>query len=125
MQTAKEQWKYEVERGPDWLFVKLVPPADEETPSPHFGREIWNLLQHHTAHRVVIEMDQVQALPKALLGELVTLQEQIAGQQGVLRLSGLNRPCQAQVTKQRLDEQLPAYPTRAEAIFGARSTSAK
>ncbi|MCA9248908.1 MAG: hypothetical protein KDA42_17395 [Planctomycetales bacterium] len=125
MRATEDRWHYKVERGPDWLFVKVVPPSQDQGDTPHIDTDILNLLRRHTAHRVVLELDEVAALPPQFLEELVALREQLEQDRGVMRLTGLSAPCLEQFRANQLEGRLPTFPTRQEAVFGKAAAPSK
>jgi anti-anti-sigma regulatory factor len=112
-------WKADVDRGPDWLFVRLG-CDDPATPSDELGESLWNLLRCHLAHRMVVELDEVPRLPSHLLGQLVQLGKRIANSGGMMRLSGVSPAGKAAIEAARLDRLFPCYLNRTEAVMGNR-----
>ncbi len=116
-----------VERGPDWLFVKIGGP-DSSTPSansqasPPLAEEIWSLLERNFTYRLVLECEELYPLDSECIGQLVLLQKKLAQQGGVMRLCGLREPARQSLTHARLDARMPNFRDRAEAIMGARPT---
>lgn len=119
MVQAARGCELEVERGPDWLFVR-----------PHgaslFGREteladqVWNLLEQCTTHRLVLELDDLGPLVSAMIAQLMLLQKRISGQGGLMRLCGLSAANQRVLATCRLNGYLAQYNNRTEALMGAR-----
>jgi len=110
-------WKLDVERGPDWLLVK-VRSLDGPSPDPPLADGIWELLQRHFTYRVVLELDQVQVLNSHLIGQLVRLYRLIRQRDGVMRLCGLS-PHNLDVLRTcRLQERFLPYRDREEAVMG-------
>ncbi len=110
-------WELAVERGPDWLFIKVANPDGDASDATELADCIWSLLQQHLTHRLVLELDQIDVLRSNLLGQLVKLQRRIAEQGGVIRLCGLS-PHNRRVLKTcRLDDRLPVYDGRMDAVL--------
>lgn len=107
-----------VDRGPDWLFVKLRP--DLEHLDGIAGR-IWDLLSQQFIHRIVLEMDEVEFLPSMLIGQLVMLHKRVIQRGGAMRLCGLTPQCQEALHLCRLDQALPHFECRADAVRGCSS----
>ena len=110
-------WQLEVERGPDWLFVRPLPPERIED-GGNLADEVWALMRQHQTHRVVLEMDQVGYLPSMLIGQLIVLLKRVHQLGGVMRLVGVNSECQYAIDLCRLGSPLASYATRAEAVLG-------
>jgi anti-anti-sigma factor len=117
-------WEVEVQRGPDWLLVKvLADPQGQQSHEPEAGElasGIWDLMQRHFAHRLVLEMDQVGLLNSHLIGQLICLYKQIRENDGVMRICGLS-PHNLRVLRTcRLDDRFLPYNDRQEAVLGRR-----
>lgn len=110
-------WSLDVDRGPDWIFVRLHDNSSE------FGAEgmaecLWELLEQQFAHRIVLELDDVQHLSSPLIGELVRLSKRVYSHDGMLRICGLS-PENFQILRlMRLDGCFPNYDNRTEAVMG-------
>jgi|GEM_PF-430178 len=107
-----------VERGPNVLFVKLTPPGGTPPKTPLADR-IWLLMRQHFVNQLVLELEEIGKLDDALVTELVRLSEQIAEAGGAFRISGLSHRNRRALEYRHLNGQLPAYRTRAEALFGS------
>lgn len=115
-------WLAQVERGPDWLFVRLERPGLEAEDSPPLAEALWELLERHFVHRLVVEMDQVEYLQSAMIGQLVLLHKRLYNAGGILRLCGLSASNQEVLHSLRLDGRFPHYADREEAVMGYRPT---
>ncbi len=104
-----------IDRGPDWLIVQLT-PTDE--PFDNLADRLWSLLNQHFVYRLVLEMDYVDFLPSQLMGQLVMLHKRVLKHGGALRLSGLSPQCIDAIHVCRLDQALPHFSTRSEAVHG-------
>ena len=107
----------DVERGPDWLFVRAHNLDLAESDAPPLAERVWCLLEQHFTHRLVLELDDAGALSSSLIGQLIQLYRRIEEHDGVMRLCGLS-PNNRQVLRAcRLDERLPPYSERREAVM--------
>ena len=107
----------DVQRGPDWLLVK-VRSLDEIATEPQLADCIWEILQRHLTYRVVLELDQVLLLNSHLIGQLVQLYRRIREHEGVMRLCGLS-PHNLEVLRTcRLEDRFLPYRDREEAVMG-------
>ena len=104
-----------VERGPDWLFVRLRPDQDH---LDGVAERLWSLLDKHFIYRLVLEMDEVDFLPSQLIGQLVMLQKRVLQHGGALRLCGLSESCAQALLFCRLDRALPNFECRKDAVRG-------
>ena len=109
----------DVERGPDWLLVRVRRLDPAESACPALAAQIWQLMEQHFTHRLVLELDQIPMLSSELIGELMQLYRLIAEHDGVMRLCGLSPHNRAVLHQCRLDERLPPYEDRQEAVRGA------
>jgi anti-anti-sigma factor len=107
-----------VERGPDWLLVRLRKLDLAESKAPPLAEHLWSLLQQHFTYRLVLEMDGVEVLNSYLIGQLTQLYRWIEERDGVMRLCGLS-PANRQVLHAcRLDDRLLPYEDRQEVMTG-------
>jgi anti-anti-sigma factor len=118
MPTITRECELDVERGPDWLLVRVgrLDPAGCEASA--LAERIWRLLQQHFTYRLVLELDQVRVLNSHLVGQLVQLYRWIAEHDGVMRVCGLSLYNRQLLHACRLDEQLLPYQDREEAVTG-------
>ena len=112
-------WMLQVERGPDWLFVRLSAPKDA-VEAPPLAERVWGMLEHTLTDRVVLEMDEVEILRSYLIGQLVLLHKRLCAHGGVMRLCGLSAQAQESLHAARLDGRFPNFATRGEAVRGDR-----
>ena len=108
-----------VDRGPDWLFVRIRP---DEHRLDDLADRLWSLLSRHFIYRLVLEMDEVDFLPSQLMGQLVMLQKRVLQHGGALRLCGLTASCAQALHFCRLDQALPSFHCREDAVLGTPST---
>lgn len=113
-------WATEVERGPDWLFVKLTPPPESQMDARPLAESVAALLKQHFTRRLVLECDQIGVLTSTLIGQLVLLHRQIHAHGGIMRLCGLSEENQDVLHQCRLDSRFPHFGNRAEAVLGHR-----
>jgi len=111
-------WQLEVERGPDWLFVRIRRPDTEADDSPPLADRIWWLLEEHFTRRLVLELDELDVLCSYLIGQLVLLHKRIAVGGGMLRLCGLSENNRQVLRFVRLENCFPVYPDRHAAVMG-------
>jgi anti-anti-sigma factor len=120
MLETVRSWNVSVDRGPDWLFIRLEPttqpPADYST----VAEQVWQVVQQHFIYRVVLELEGLTTFPSSLIGQLVLLHKRLHTQGGVLRLCGLSDQQEQAIQCSRLDARFPAYPNREQAVWGHR-----
>lgn len=114
-------WELDVERGPDWLFVRVRCPDRPDADAPPLAEMIRQLMDQHFCYRVVLEMHDVRLLHSRLVGQLVLLHKRLATQNGgVLRVSGLSPQNRMVLEMSRLDKRFPHYDNREQAVMGQR-----
>lgn len=111
-------WSMDVERGPDWLIVRLHCEPDHRWDSPPLAETVWSLLEQSLTHRLVLECHEVWLLHTILIGQLVILHKRILGNGGMMRLCGLSDQNQRVLHGCRLDDHFPQYQDRGEAVLG-------
>lgn len=115
------EWTLQIDRGPDWLFIRPQPPQElsgaGEVP---LAEMIWQKLEQCFCYRVVLEMDDVSFLRSWMIGELVRLHKRVTTHGGMLRLSGLHPEAAAVLRIVRLADRFPAYRNRTDAVMGYR-----
>jgi anti-sigma B factor antagonist len=112
-----------VDRGPNWLFIKLRQDGNQPMQATGFADKLWAIASRHFIYRVVLELEELQALRPKFVEELVALQDRLAQCGGALRICGLSRDCAELLTKRHLDVALPNYATRQDAVLGGEATA--
>jgi hypothetical protein len=110
--------KITVDRGPNWLFVKLRPSRNWTEHLPQLADELWAIASRHFIYRLVLELEELKSLPTGLLEQLTLLQDRLAECDGALRICGLSAKCAQALCDAGLDAALPNHPTRDAAIHG-------
>jgi anti-anti-sigma factor len=114
------EWTMDIDRGPDWLFIRLQPPHHGDTGEIALAEMIWQKLEQCFCNRVVLEMDGVDFLRSWMIGELVRLHKRVTANGGMLRISGLSREAEAVLRICRLGDRFPNYRNRTDAVMGYR-----
>ena len=109
-------WKTELDRGPDWLFVRLFGPEGGHADASGMADSLFSILRQEMKTRLLLECDEILELPRDLIVELLRLQTQIDKHGGVLRLCGL-LPSQETLLRRNGFEPL-GYRDRSEAVLG-------
>jgi anti-anti-sigma factor len=113
-------WTMDLDRGPDWLFVRLRPPSHGDTSEVRLAETLWQMMEQSFNQRIVLEMNEVWLLRSWMVGELVKLHKRVVSGGGTLRLCGMNDANQEVLQIARLDDRFPQYRTRGEAVMGHR-----
>ncbi|MFZ1935558.1 MAG: STAS domain-containing protein [Thermoguttaceae bacterium] len=110
--------KLDVERGPDWLLVRVANLDEAEADAPQLAERVWRLLQQHFTYRLVLELDQIRLLTSRLIAQLVQLHGRIEKHSGIMRVCGLSQVNCDVLHTCRLDDRLPPYENRQAAVMG-------
>ena len=115
---AAANWRLSVNRGPDWLIVKIGPADAPHLQTKELADHLWALLAQHFTYRLVLEMDEVELLPSEMIGQLVTLERRLEKHGGTLRLCGLSADCQETLRLCSERGRLAAHGSRLDAVLG-------
>jgi anti-anti-sigma factor len=110
-------WNFEVERGPDWLFVRPRRQGSALDALP-FAEQVWSLLEQQFTHRLVLEMGDVDRLDSHLVGQLIWLYKRIHTHDGIMRICELSAANEDVLHACRLDNHFPCYQNRENAVMG-------
>jgi anti-anti-sigma regulatory factor len=113
-------WTLEMDRGPDWLFIRPVPLSASTGPEIDLAEAIYERMDQQFLNRVVVEMDAVPLLRSWLIGQLVMLHKRIVSRGGLVRLAGMSEDNQRVLEMVHLDDRFPQYPDRGAAVMGHR-----
>lgn len=106
-----------LERGPDWLFVRLAPYANGRARHGHdLGTSLWELARDHGTRRIVVELDGLDEVDEDLLDGLAMLGRILERESGVLRLCGGRAETLALHESCGAAAHLPHFPCRREAV---------
>ncbi len=111
-------WDFEIERGPDWLFVRPRRVGSTPVGAPSFAEQVWSLLEQQFANRLVLEMDDIDRMDSDLVGQLVCLYKRIHTHDGVMRICGLSHQDDEVLRMCRLGGHFPRYDNREDAVMG-------
>jgi len=110
-----------VERGPDWLFVRLDPVEDRQR--ARLAESVWETIQAHGASRVVLELDRVQAVNEPLRAAIAEIGSRLRDAGGLVRICGLSEAELSKLRSLPAAAAVPHFGSRAEAV-GSRQTGA-
>lgn len=109
--------RYRVDRGPNWLFVKLTDQQMRDR-NATLAEDLWGVCVQHFTYRLVLEMDDVKNLPAGVTKQLEELRERLTALGGALRLCGANEDCQQTLSGVHQAVTLKSHANRAEAVQG-------
>ena len=107
-----------VDRGPNWLFVKLKAKEDAHREVPRIADKLWSISSRHFIYRLVLELEDLDKMPSGMMGQLVMLQERLSQCGGALRICGLSPECEEEMHNCQLDSALPNHASREQAVMG-------
>jgi anti-anti-sigma factor len=113
-------WEMDVERGPDWIFIRLLPARDSGTEELSLANKVWSILEQCFTYRLVLELDRVELLQSCLIAQLVLLSKRVHSHGGLLRLCRLSPENQQVLHICRLEGCLPNYDNRGDAVMDAQ-----
>src|SRR5687767_3381052 len=114
------QWKMDLDRGPDWLFVRLRPPIQGDCEEIPLAEMISKKLDPSFCNRLVLELDNVKLLRSWMIDELLRLHKRLENQGGTLRLCGLSKVNEEALRACQLLNHFPPYANRHDAVMGQR-----
>jgi anti-anti-sigma factor len=111
-------WDFEVERGPDWLFVRPRRLGATAADAMDFAEQVWALLEQHLTHRLVLELGDIELLDSHLVGQLIWLYKRIHTHDGMMRVCELSETNEDVLRTCRLEGHFPQYRNREDAVMG-------
>jgi anti-anti-sigma factor len=112
-------WELDVDRGPNWLFVKVRDRKEAPVDVSRLAERVWALLQEHFADQLILELNEIGFLSSSFLAQLVLLHKRIALHGGLMRLCGLSSQSREVLHCCGLDKQFSCYHNREEAVMGS------
>ena len=106
-----------VDRGPNWLFVKLRTQEPARAEVPQIADKLWSISSRHFIYRLVLELEDLEEMPSGMMGQLIMLQERLAQCGGALRICGLSPECEETLHSFHLDSALPNHASREAAVM--------
>lgn len=119
MLTIAPGVELDVQRGPNWLLVRIDNLDAVRCESIPLADEIWELLQRHFIWRLVLDMGRSPALNRHLINELLDLHRRITAKGGVMRICHVSPRDARVLTSLRLDDRLTPYSSWEEAVRGS------
>ncbi len=116
--TAARGWEFDVERGPNCLFVCPSRPNEEPSSRGPLCDEIWALLEKTLNQRLVLDLSKIGALDDELIAQLAQLHRRIVERDGMMRLCGLSAHDEKRLAGSELEEQIAHYCSREAALMG-------
>jgi len=125
--SVAADWQIAVERGPDWLFVRLESPSsghhslvDSLLSQANLADSLWKLLRESHTHRIVLELDSIDCLDDSLIAEISELGSRVQQEGGLIRISGLSKPNLLKLNACRYAAHVPHFASRSDAVGSRR-----
>ena len=64
-------YEFDVDRGPDWLWIRVRSLEAGSSPAASLAEQLKELVEKHFIYRIVLELHRVPELSSQLIGELV------------------------------------------------------
>ena len=110
-------WDLRVDRGPNWLLVRVRSTHDGPLDDEPLAERLWHLMDEHFVYRLVLELDGVEVLDDLVIRQLERLDHVARDHGGFLRLCGLSRHNWQRVVRNGLGDVFYPYGNREEAVF--------
>lgn len=104
-----------VERGPDWLFVRLEGGTRGDR---RLAETVWGMLRENLTNRIVIELESVASVDEELLSEISHLGRRIQSDGGLIRICGLSDENLSRLNSSPAAAHVPHFKCRTDAIRG-------
>ena len=118
MPHLAHSWRFRLDRGPNWLFVRLQPDGSNGCDETELAQRVAELMDQHFTDRLVLEMYDVDLPTSLLLGQIVKLHKQVHARGGLMRMCGASPFTRDVLTISRLDTRIPLFADRFEAVRG-------
>ena len=111
-------WDLEVDRGPDWLFVRPLPLGDSRTDLPSLAEQVAALLEQTLVHRLVLDLSTIDRFDAELIDQLCRLHQRIHAAEGLMRVCGLSPVNEQLLRKHDRAGLIAHYCDREAAVMG-------
>lgn len=116
--SAAYKWELHIERGPNWLFIRLPHCPDPLGPVGVLAQSIVDALDQHMVNRLVLELGGVECSCERLTAELQRVDAWLQRRDGVLRICGVPTRYIRQLQRTHFTDRFPLYQDREEAVWG-------
>lgn len=108
-------WAVAVERGPDWLFLRLE-PGNALASGGVLADRLLDVIRVNHAHRVVVECDRVDAVDDAILDAIATVGSRVRDDGGLIRVCGLSASGVRRLRSSDQTGDIPHFESRSAAV---------
>ena len=113
-------WWFEVDEGPEWLFMKLCRDAEESVPEPPVAVRTWEVVEERQRRRIVFELCDDLLMTSYLAGQLILLHKRAELSGGVFRICRFSSHSFETLRLIRVADRFPNYSSREDAVLGRR-----
>ena len=115
--SRTHDWGVAVERGPDWLFLRLEDDAAGSAGDVRpLAERLLGMIRANRAHRVVLELDRVDTIDDTLMAAIADVGTRIRDDGGFVRVCGLSQPNLERLRSSGLGAGLPHFDSRTSAV---------
>ncbi len=108
-------WEVAVERGPDWLFLRLE-RRDAVASGGALAERLLDVIRVNHAHRVVVECDRVDAVDDAILDAIAAVGSRVRDDGGLIRVCGLSANGVRRLQSSEQAGDIPHFESRSAAV---------
>ncbi len=116
--TVVRGWDLEIDRGPDWLYVRPRPTEGPAGYGLSLADQVWSVLEETLMHRLVLELSDITQFDETLVEQLRELQRRVQAHEGIMRLCCLSSENERKLRKHDVAGQLACYCNRESAVMG-------
>ncbi|MEQ8789685.1 MAG: hypothetical protein RIC55_25545 [Pirellulaceae bacterium] len=115
-------WNVQMDRGPNWLLMRVQADPGSKPTADEFCQQVWNLMQRHLTTRLVVEFDGAPPLDAEMIDHLGRLHDRIDDANGKLCVCGLSPDDEQSLRGAKVNAQRPisVFRNRTEAVMGYR-----
>jgi hypothetical protein len=111
-------WKTHLDRGPDWLIVKLYGPDGDKADATGLAECLHAMMRQEFKERLLLELDEIRGMPGDFVRELCLLHEELESRGAILRLCGMSAEDESRLCERDASVRFAHYHDREEAITG-------
>jgi len=108
-------WEVAVERGPDWLFLRLE-RDDAGCGGDPIAERLLGMIRVNHAHRVVVEFDGSDQLDDTLLDAIGAVGSRVRDEGGLIRVCGLSEGDVRRLRSSGRTGDIPHFESRSAAV---------
>ena len=111
-------WRFEIDEGPEWLFLRLCRSGGDDVPEPPVAVRGWEIAEERRKRRLVFELGDDVLLTSFLVGQLILLHKRAEMTGGAFRICGFSAHVYETLKMIRVADRFPNYANREDAVLG-------